>query len=165
MLFTTILPSICFYLTVVFPVMFPMNFRNISVVFPVVFPPYITMVWYLFLVKGGIIQVLWLFWMVRWSLRLSNTMDYVLFRKDLRWLWLGLLLVEVKQSTLSCKMPDFTCSRYIYCQLISSAGWGWTGSLWIVGQGKLQWLLLIYMHWEEATQNYSRIKIIWTMDW
>ena len=56
MLFTTILPSICFYLTVVFPVMFPMNFRNISVEFPVVFPPYITMVWYLFLVKGGIIQ-------------------------------------------------------------------------------------------------------------
>ena len=33
--------------------------------FPVVFPPYITMVWYLCLVKGGIIQVLWLFWMVR----------------------------------------------------------------------------------------------------
>ena len=29
--------------------------RRISVVFPVVFPPYITMVWYLFLVKGGII--------------------------------------------------------------------------------------------------------------
>ena len=33
--------------------------------FPVVFPPYITMVWYLFLVKGSIIQVLWLFCMVR----------------------------------------------------------------------------------------------------
>ena len=62
MLLTTIFPSIRFCLTVVFPVMFPMNFRNISVVFPVVFPPYITMVWYLFLVKGGIIQVLWLFW-------------------------------------------------------------------------------------------------------
>jgi len=51
--------------------------------FPVVIPPYITMVWYLCLVKGGIIQVLWLFWMVRWSLRSSNTMDYVLFRKNL----------------------------------------------------------------------------------
>jgi len=25
---------------------------------------------------------------------------------------LGLLLVEVKQSTLTCKMPDFTRSRY-----------------------------------------------------
>jgi len=24
---------------------------------------------------------------------------------------LGLLLVEVKQSTLSCKMPDFTAER------------------------------------------------------
>ena len=30
--------------------------RRISVIFPVEFPPYITMVWYLFLVKGGIIQ-------------------------------------------------------------------------------------------------------------
>jgi len=30
MLLTTIFPSICFCLTVVFPVMFPMNFRWIS---------------------------------------------------------------------------------------------------------------------------------------
>ena len=36
--------------------------------FPVVFPPYITMVWYLFLVKGGIIRVLWLFWIREWGL-------------------------------------------------------------------------------------------------
>ena len=39
--------------------------RHVSDEFPVVFPPYITMVWYLCLVKGGIIQVLCLFWMVR----------------------------------------------------------------------------------------------------
>jgi hypothetical protein len=34
--------------------------RKFPVVFPAVFTPHITMVWYLFLVKGGIIQVLWL---------------------------------------------------------------------------------------------------------
>ena len=56
-----------FCLTRKFPVVFPSYFRRISVVFPVVFPPYITMVWYLFLVKGGIIQVLWLFWMKEWG--------------------------------------------------------------------------------------------------
>ena len=34
--------------------------RNISRDITVVFPPYIIIVWSLFLVKGGIIQVLWL---------------------------------------------------------------------------------------------------------
>ena len=53
MLLTTIFPSIRFCLTVVFPVMFPMNFRYISDEFPAEFPQYITMVWYLCLVKGG----------------------------------------------------------------------------------------------------------------
>jgi len=43
MLFSTILPSICFCL---------------SREFPAEFPPHVTMVWYLSLVKGGIIQVL-----------------------------------------------------------------------------------------------------------
>ena len=80
--------------------------------FPVVFPPYITMVWYLFLVKGSIIQVLWLFCMVRWSLRpslwwlrccsgrISGSCGWVVW------------LCEVKQSTLTCEMPDFTGERF-----------------------------------------------------
>jgi len=98
-------------ISVIFPMFFPSCFRWISDEFPAEYPPYITMVWYLCLVKGGIIQVLWLFWMVRWSLRPS-----------LWWLrccsgrisgicgWV-VWLCEVKQSTLTCEMPDFPSSR------------------------------------------------------
>jgi hypothetical protein len=102
----------CCCLSREFPVIFPSYFRHISVEFPVVFPPYVTMVWYLFLVKAGIIQVLWLFWTVRWSLRpslwwlrccsgrISGSCGWVVW------------LCEVKQATFTCEMPDFPSSRY-----------------------------------------------------
>ena len=54
-------------ISVIFPMFFPSCFRCFSDEFPAEFPPYITMVWYLCLVKGGIIQVLWLFWMKEWG--------------------------------------------------------------------------------------------------